>query len=391
MIIGVDIRHLLASQEGGIAQYTVCLLDKLIEKFPASTFKLFYSGRKISAIAKRWEEKNNVVIRHLKLPNRFLDPAFKFLSYPKIDQLIGGLDVFLSPHFLLTPLSVACPRVLVIHDLSFERFPGFFSHRDLLWQNFMHPKSQAQHADAIISVSGSTRRDLMAIWGIDGGKIKVVYPGIGFISDGRKNNIQEHEKIIKKYSLPENFILALSVIEPRKNYNGLIMAFELFDEISFPKNKNISLVIAGPKPKSAREVVLAVGRSKLRDRIFLPGFIDEADKACLYAAARIFVYPSFFEGFGFPPLEAMALGTPTVVSNRSSLPEIVGDAAIAIDPHNISEMARIMAELFADDNVRNILSEKGKIKALEYEWGRTAEQIYGILEGVVNKKQGYVY
>ncbi len=390
MIVGIDIRHLAARRSGGIAGYTVHLVDYLSKVFPNTTFKLFSAGRSSSFAENIWLKKSNIVLKHINVPNRFLDPSLRFLKIPHIDRFMGGVDVFLSPHFLLTALSVSCPRVLVIHDLSFVRFPELFSRQDKLWHGLMDPKSQAQKAARIVAVSLATKKDLINIWGISSKKIEVIYSGIEASFLDRLAQSEEKEEIKKKYNLPERFILALSVIEPRKNYINLIKAFEILKSSQNKSIENLSLVIAGPLVHGAATTIAAAKRSPLSSRIIFTDFIEEKDKPLVYDLSDIFVYPSIFEGFGFPPLEAMARGIPTIVSNRSSLPEITGEAALSIDPYNISALAGAMGRLLEDIDAHSFLKQKGRDKAKTYDWNNTAKQVHFILEQTANSNKTLV-
>ena len=192
---------------------------------------------------------------------------------------------------------------------------------------------------------------------------------------------EEKYKIKKKYNLPDNFILFLGTIEPRKNIIGLIEAFEIFN-IQYPIS-NTSLVIAGAPGWSNKKVYERAASSPLRDKIKFLGFIKPEEKPALYAAASLFVYPSFYEGFGFPVLEALASGTPVITSNRSSLPEISQSAAYLVNPnkpHEIAEGIRYL--LNHNHNPRNPLeicvicaqTKNGRVQAEKFSWNQTAQE-----------------
>ena len=217
----------------------------------------------------------------------------------------------------------------------------------------------------------------MKIYKIDDEKIKVVYSGINSVS-----NIEPSEasisKIRNKYKLPENYILYLGTIEPRKNIIGIIRAFEELKKHNI--KKNYKLVIAGSKGWLCKDVFEVAKNSTVINDIFFTGFVDDEDKSILYKLAEIFVYPSFYEGFGFPPLEAMQNGTPIITSNFSSLPEAVGDAAIMVNPYNIDELARAMENLLNDDNLKNNLIQKGFQQTKKFSWQKCAGETLEILK-----------
>ncbi len=304
------------------------------------------------------------------------------MNSPKIDKLIAGCDVFFSPHFISAPVGKNCKKVTTFHDLSFERYPEFFDIRRKLWHFSNNPKRQAQEADRIIAVSGSTAYDLSDIYGVDSGKINIVYSGIteDFF---REHTREELWHVRAKYKLPERFILSLSTIEPRKNILGTVKAFELFKNnmcgVGLPTSDDCKLVIAGRPGWLYKETFEAIKKSKWREDIKYIDFVEDEDKPALYKLAELFVYPSIYEGFGFPVLEAMASGTPVITSACSSLPEVVEDAALMADPFNISDIAWTMEEVVRDKNLASFLRGKGLVQARKFSWQKCAEETLKIL------------
>jgi glycosyltransferase involved in cell wall biosynthesis len=402
MTIGIDIRVLAKGARTGVEDYTINLVSRLLadksNNFARDgvKFKLFYSGFKKFKLKYPWLKGKNIKIKKIRIPNRILDLFLKFLRLPKIDKILKNVDIFISPHFLITPLSKKAKRIIIFYDLSFLRFPKFFPFSKKMWHGFMNPKKQAQKADLIIAISESTKKDLIDFYGIQADKIKVIYPGI----DEKFRSITDKTKLLEikdKYNLPDNFVLYFGTIEPRKNTLGLIKAFEYIKQekngrildvnwqgfegvvrgqkdalFDFSKLK---LVIAGAKGWLCREVFEKVQSSEFKDDIIFTGFVEEDDKPYLYNLAKVFVYPSFFEGFGLPPLEAMACGVPTIVSNKSSLPEVVGDSAIMIDPQNIDEMALAIKEVLENKELSIFLKNKGIERVKQFNWDNTAREV----------------
>jgi glycosyltransferase involved in cell wall biosynthesis len=184
--------------------------------------------------------------------------------------------------------------------------------------------------------------------------------------------------VIKKYHLPKNFILYFGTIEPRKNISGLIRAFELLKE----KNKDfkkVYLVIAGGKGWLFKNIFAMAARSKFAKHIIFTGFVSPEDKVYLYNLADLFVYPSFFEGFGFPPLEAMACGVPTITSNTSSLPEIAQDAALMVNPYDTDELAWAMEQVLSDVALRKELARRSLAQAKLFSWDKCARETLNFL------------
>ena len=203
-------------------------------------------------------------------------------------------------------------------------------------------------------------------------KIKVIYSGI----NDKFKPIKSNNQIRQKYNLPDEFILYFGTIEPRKNLIGLIKAFELIRH-----RHKIKLVIAGTKGWLYKNIFKSAQNSKYNKDIIFTGFVEEDDKPYLYNLASVFVYPSFFEGFGFPPLEAMACGIPTIVSHNSSLPEVVGAGAVMIDPYNIDELAWAMEIALTDEKVRAYLMQKGIEQAKKFSWQKCAQETLKVILG----------
>jgi glycosyltransferase involved in cell wall biosynthesis len=252
----------------------------------------------------------------------------------------------------------------------------------------MNTKQEAKKADKIMADSFSTKEDLVNIYKIDPAKIKVVYLGVSKDFKPIKKDNPQLKRVRKKYSLPASpsggpkpFILYFGTIEPRKNLILLIKAFEALKEKTIWKGfegdvfSDLKLVIAGAKGWLYKDIFKEVENSKYKKDIIFTGFVDDKDKPHLYNLANLFVYPSFFEGFGFPPLEAMACGVPTIVSNASSLPEIVGDGAVMIDPYNVDELAFAIRKVLEDKDLRENLIKKGLKQAKKFSWDKTAQEV----------------
>ncbi len=377
MTIGIDIRVLARGTRTGIEEYMLNLLSRLLSLDKDIKFKLFYNAFNKVELNHDWMNLPNVEIKKFNYPNRFVfDPLAKFLRLPKIDKMLGGVDVFFAPHFLLSPVSKDCRRIITFHDLSFEYFPEFFPWRKRFWHAFLNPRRRARQAEKIIAVSGSTKNDLVDLYGLPEQKIKVIHSGVG--EEFKKIPMtSDHFSIIKgKYNLSENFILYFGTIEPRKNLVGLIRAYEIFRQKLNEKNpfEAPALVIAGQKGWLFRDIFEAVQKSPFSKDIKFSGFVEPADKVYLYNLASLFVYPSFFEGFGFPPLEAMACGVPVVCSQTSCFPEVVGEAALLVDPYNFGEIAWAMNEVFSDDDLSQDLVEKGLQHIKKFSWDKCARE-----------------
>lgn len=367
MTIGIDLRILARDANTGVEEYAKKLFSFLIPLDKKIRYKFFYNAYKKMPLNQEWAAAANVEIFESKIPNKFLEISSRF-GFPKIDRMTGGCDVFFQPHFLPAALSNDTERVVVFHDLSFERYPEFFSRRRRFWHKRINPRKQAELADKIITVSESTKSDLVKIYGIAPEKIKVIYSGVNFPED-----IAEIEKksCAEKYDLPADFILFLGTVEPRKNVLGIVKAFEI---LKSGKNPDLKLVIAGRRGWLCGELFDYIKTSKYKNDIIFLGCVFDREKEILYSLAKVFVFPSFFEGFGFPPLEAMACGTPVVISDVSSLPEVAGDSALAVNPRRIDEIAGAIRAFLENDNLKNIVRKKGAERARQFSWQRCAEE-----------------
>ncbi|MBU4338625.1 glycosyltransferase family 4 protein [Patescibacteria group bacterium] len=392
MTIGIDLRAIGQGKYSGVEEYALNLLDALFAIDSKNKYLLFSSGQKISSryleFSQRAKEKNsNIDFCHCSFPNRVLNTSFKLFSWPKIDKIMGVADVVFEPNINLLPSSGA-KKVVTFHDLSFEKYSVFFSSKQIFWHNFVNPEKLAKEADFIIAVSESTKNDLMEIYGIPAKNIKVIYSGVSQESRIKNQESRIIQDIKTKYGLPEKYILYLGTLEPRKNIIGLIKAYELFRSKFMIHNSCFiitKLVIAGSKGWLYEDIFHAAKKSPFKEDIIFTGFIADEDKPYLYNLASLFVYPSFYEGFGFPPLEAMASGVAVITSDCSSFPEVAGDSAMMVNPYNSGQLAWSMGEILSDKNLREKMIKKGLACAEKFSWEKCARETLELFEKVNRK------
>ena len=309
MTVGIDLRVLAKSTRSGIEEYTINLLSRLLSLDGNIKFKLFYNAFSQVELNYDWLNLPNVELKKFRFPNRFVfDPAAKFLKLPKIDKLLGGCDVFFAPHFLLSPVSKNCRKITTFHDLSFEYWPEFFSWRKRFWHWSLAPRARMLEADKIIAVSESTKEDLVNLYGAAPEVVKVIHSGVG--EEFKRLLRRDCLNVAKKYDLPEKFILYFGTLEPRKNLVGLIEAYEIFRADPAVAGSAPALVLAGNRGWLCNEIFATAKKSRYAKDIKPIGFVSPKDKPQLFNLASLFVYPSFFEGFGFPPLEARRRSLP---------------------------------------------------------------------------------
>ncbi len=377
MTIGVDIRLLSRARSSGIEEYTKNVLAYMIPLAKNVKFKLFYSGMRDTLVRYPWMDEPNVELFYKRVPNKILFAASRFMGQPYLDKLMKGVDVFFSPHFYISSLSPDCKRVVTFHDLSFLHHPQFFSFDRNLWNTLqMNPKSQAHSADKIIAISNSTAQDLVEKYDVSPDKIQVIYSGV--LDKFRKIDSEKDLLVVKdKYNLPKKFIFYLGTIEPRKNISGIIEAFEILKrDFGF---EDYHLIIAGTKGWLYKDIFKKIKKGQFSKFIKYIDYVEDDDRPAMYNAAELLVYPSFFEGFGFQPLEAMACGTPVVASNVSSIPEVVHDAALLVDPYNIRELYSAIRDVLTDESLRKDLVWKGENRIRHFSWEKTAQETLDLL------------
>ncbi len=372
MIIGIDMRVLANRQRSGVEEYAEQIISRMVALAPHDTFKLFFSSRGQELPDFEWAHLPNVERHYFNIPNRLLFLVARLCNWPKLDVLMGGADVFFSPHFFLVPLSPRCRRVTTFHDLSFERFPEFFTWGRRVWHRFMHPAHQTRLSERIIAVSQSTKSDLVEYYHVDPARVDVVY-NASSIERPRPDQLAYFKE---QYHLPDRYILSLGTLEPRKNTASLIRAFNLLKERA--GFDDLKLVIAGSRGWKDRDVFTELERSPHRKDIEYRGYIS-ADRGAYYALASVFAYPSFFEGFGIPILEAMACGAPVITSNNSSLPEVAGEAGIFIDPYSVSSLAGALERVLANESLRTEFKERSLRQAACFSWDKAAQETLAVI------------
>lgn len=376
MNIGIDIRPLMSPVRTGVGEYTYELLNAIFAIDQQNHYWLFYnSSQDIAKNVPKWAQSNvQYVATHW--PNKLLNTCLKFSARPRLDKVIKqNLDIFFSPNLNFTALSKKVKHVLTIHDLSFALYPEFFSAKRKLWHWIINPQKQCRQANLILAPSENTKTDIVNYYQINPDKIKIIYPGLSSIFNNQPT--VDKEQIRKKYNLPDKFILFLGTIEPRKNIIGIIEALE---QAHSRFNQPHSLIIAGSEGWQTKPIKQRIAKSPYKQKIHLIGYIDPQDKPCIYSLATVFVYPSFYEGFGFPILEAMSLGTPVITSNRSSLPEITDNAAYLVNPNKVTEISQAMIKLINEEKLRQHFARAGLEQAQKFNWAEAARQWINLIK-----------
>lgn len=383
MRIGIDYTA-AARQRAGIGRYARELITALIALESQHRYVIFAAvggldARTWKAETERLRATGNrppatsIQFRTLPLSDDWLARLWQRLRLPvPVEAITGTLDAFYSPDFVLPPTLPRTRTLLTVHDLSFLRCPDAFVSALRRYLERVVPRSVAR-ADLVLADSEATRADLIALLGVPPEKVQVLYSGV----HPRFRPVPESDEVARlraRYGLGDApYILSVGTLQPRKNYVRLIRAFtQLTNQ---PTNQ---LVIAGGRGWLYEETLIEA--EKHPDRVRILGFVDEDDLPALYRNAALFAFPSLYEGFGLPVLEAMACGVPVVCSNASSLPEIAGDAALLIDPLDTDGLSAAMARALEDADLRRDMIAAGLAQAARFTWERAARQLLAAFE-----------
>jgi len=341
------------------------LTESLLALDSKNEYSLFYNSLRANQ-APDFHYVNSKVV-HSRVPSKLLNLAFKF-GLSNIEKLTGDVDWFFMPNLNQFNISANTKLAITVHDLSPVVTPEFYNLKRNIWHKFLNYKKAFERANVLFAVSEYTKNDLIRIFGVDEQKIKVVYPGVDHKQFNLSISSDAQRSARNQYGLPGDYILFLNTIEPRKNLAGVISAFE---KIRSPA----SLVIAGRLGWKYKNDFKLINNSKKSAKIRYIGYVAQEDKPALIKMAKTLIYPSFYEGFGFQPLEAMAIGTPVIASHLTSLPEIVGDAGLLVDPYNSNSLAGAMEQILSNATLRLLLVQKGLIQAQKFKWEKTAREV----------------
>ena len=389
--IGID--YTAAVRQGaGIGRYTRELVRALAELDRGHDYVLFAAmgrqrqearSKRQEAGSKRQEPdtawRSNFQMRSVPLSDRALAILWHRLQLPLwVEFVTGPVDIFHSPDFVLPPVRRA-KTLVTVHDLSFIRYPQCADANLRAYLNKVVPRS-VHRADLVLADSQSTKDDLIELLGVEPARIEVVYPGV----EQRFRPIEDQallEGVRKLYNLPPRFVLGLGTLQPRKNFTQLI---EAFADSRFAIC-DLHLVIAGGKGWLYEGIFATVERLGLEDKVIFPGFVADEHLPALYNLADLFVFPSLYEGFGLPPLEAMSCGTPVITSDASSLPEVVGEAGPMVEATDVEALAKAMKQILEDSTLREGMVIKGLEQARQFTWEKAAAKLLSLYETLINQ------
>jgi glycosyltransferase involved in cell wall biosynthesis/ubiquinone/menaquinone biosynthesis C-methylase UbiE len=374
MKIAIDI-SMAIGESAGVGTYTRGLIDGLARVDTENEYVLYSYLDIPETSLLGLPQQPNISLRSVKIGGEHWERLWCGAELPPKGAL-GEVDIIHSP-FFNAPQEHHGNLVVTIHDISFLLYPQFHTEANRL-HCFNGTLKAALYADRIIAVSQQTKQDLIQYFAIPEDRIRVVHEAPRHFCFPERND-DLIRSTLESLGVYQNFVLFVGSLEPRKNLKALLTAYEAY--VKHHAGPEL-LVIAGGKGWLNEEIRQSVSGLGLEERVRFVGYVTEADLRVLYSAAKLFVYPTLYEGFGLPPLEAMACGAPVITSNTSALPEVVGDAAILIDPHNSEELGHAMQRVLGHDGLRLRMRQQSLLRARLFSWERAARETLAIYQEV---------
>jgi glycosyltransferase involved in cell wall biosynthesis len=374
----IDARPALDPRRTGVGHYAQQLVRHLPRVDPDDEYVAWYlHARGLLRPTRFFGDVGapNLVEKASRFPARIFQPVSWRLRMPRVEWLAGDFDVLLATNFLPPPTGEMRRTVLVVHDLAFERYPETAPQIDDRWRRRF--AKAVRRCGAVIVPSVSAKGDLVAAHGSPEARVHAVPHGVdaeAFAAVPRS----AVESVRERFEIPGRYVLFVGGLEPRKNLVGLVRAFAA-------SGVEATLVIAGgsvrwfPTEEARVWAEVRALPEPARSRVRLTGYVSDEDKRALIAGAEGLLYPSLYEGFGFPVLEAMAAGTPVLTSNVSSLPEVAGPDALLVDPKDVPAIADGIGRLLEDDDLRERLIGPGRARAAAFTWEATARRTAEVL------------
>jgi len=378
MLIGID-GIPLAFPKTGVGHYTFELSQALARMLPEHRFELLYPSS-FPQITDAIPARDNLTLN--RVPVGPVGRHWWSAGLPRHFRRERP-DLFHGTNYDI-PLWRPCPTVLTIHDLSLLLYPETHEKRSVSRARRRLPV-MASKADTVIVPTNAMRQEVIEYLGVDETRVVVVYEAARefFRPVDSGTTVETRQRL----GIGNEFILNVGTIEPRKNISVLVSAFE--DLVRSMPGSPLQLVIVGGRGWLSSPVLATIEKSPVRNRIVLTGYLHDEELRDLYSSCRLFVYPSLYEGFGLPPLEAMACGAPVIVSTAKALVEVGGNAAQYFEANDPVELTKAMIELLANDDLRSRLSESAKERAAEFSWTKAAIITYEVYRRTIEKTSNY--
>jgi glycosyltransferase involved in cell wall biosynthesis len=362
------------AQPAGAGVYAIELVRALAERGRHDGYALFTAGSWADAMLRG---RGDWRIERVGAASGVRRLAWEQMRLPgMLDAL--GIDVLHSTHHTLPLFRVGCKRVVTIHDVTFFRIPGRYPPARRLYMQTL-TRLAARVADAIIVPSQAVRDDVVLFLNVTEKRVSTVYEAAG--DHYRPVEREEADAIAQRYGIDAPFVLSVGSLEPGKNRRRVFCAMRRLRDDGL----DYRLVVVGQKAWKYEAEIALVDELGMRDRIIFPGYVGQDDLPALYGAATAFVFPSLYEGFGLPVIEAMACGTPVLTSNISATAEVAGDAALLVDPLSVDSIADGLRRLMTDVDLRADLSKRGLLRAAEFSWRRAADETHDVYAKVAGK------
>lgn len=379
MRIGIDIR-LIGKKRTGDEAVIFNLVRELAQIKTDHTFELFTDvtdSKTLSEISEQigLDGKDNFKVISLETPNRF---AWNFWTLPKYLRQ-NPVDVYhtqyITPFFVSKKIKI----VTIVHDISFNFFPKFIKFSDLFFLRTLIPLS-IKRANKVVGVSKFTADEIVKFYKTPEEKVDWIHNSISREFVESKFTQEELEKVREKYNLPEKYILYIGTLQPRKNISMLVEAYASIKD----KLDGMKVVIGGNKNSHNfdKRIDEMVEKYQLENDVIFPGFVDEKDKPAIFHLATVFAFPSFYEGFGIPPLEAMSQGVPVICSDIPSLKEIAGNGALYFDTSSLDDFSKKLYDISMDMDLRSELIRAGLGRVSFFSWEKSAQKMLAIYESL---------
>lgn len=362
----------------GVGQYAARLIKAASQNDSDIQFEIVRSlmpHRKFSTPMKPNNHLGYRVVRWL--PPVIYYQLFKRTGWAPPYDLVAlrKYDAFLFFNFVAFPVRRKTPSVVVIYDLSYVLYPQYSSPKNREYLQKFVPKT-LKRASKIITISENSKMEIVDYYKVEPDRIEIIHPAVDHQIFKSQPQVKV-KKICSRYGIKKPYLLSVCTLEPRKNLIGVLNSFDRLPESIKEK---YALVLVGGRGWLDEELQTKFDELSKKYTLVKTGYVPDEDLPALYSGASVFVYPSFYEGFGMPPLEAMACGTPVITSNNSSLPEVVGDAAITIDAQDTLGLSQEMQRVLNDKDLASRMSEKGLIQAKKFNWNKSAQLLIKALE-----------
>jgi len=374
-LIGIDYTPAY-EQGGGIGRYVRELITALAALDTTTDYRLFVAGATLDKLPE--PPGKNFQWKPTRIPPKWTARIWHRAQLPiPINRFTGEIKLYHATDFTLPPVTPGTKTLLTVHDLSFVRAPETASPNLRKYLNIVVPRS-VHRADHILADSQATKDDLIALYNVPPEKVTVLLSGVS--ERFARTSVYEIQDVRKKYNIGDApYVLSVGTVQPRKNYERLIRALAQLPS-SCDKFK---LVIAGGQGWLQDPIHQAVTELKLEDRVQFLGFADDADLPALYSGATVLAYPSLYEGFGLPILEAFRCHIPVLTSANSSLSEVSGDAAVIVDPYSVESIRDGLESILTDGALRASLVKRGVIQAIPFTWERAARELRSIYDRMI--------